>query len=63
VFAEQINATTGIGYLMNNARDFFQTDVIVVCLAVYGLLGLGADLLVRLLERVMLAWRPTFSGA
>jgi sulfonate transport system permease protein len=63
VFAEQINARTGIGYLMNNARDFFQTDVIVVCLAVYGLLGLGADLLVRLLERVLLAWRPTFSGA
>lgn len=63
VFGEQINATAGIGYLMNNAREFFQTDVIVVCLAIYALLGLGVDAIVRLLERVLLAWRPAFSGA
>lgn len=62
VFGETINATSGIGYLMNNAREFFQTDVIVVCLALYALLGLLADLIVRLLERVLLAWRPAFSG-
>ncbi|MCO5089736.1 ABC transporter permease subunit [Bosea sp. (in: a-proteobacteria)] len=63
VFGEQINATAGIGYLMNNAREFFQTDVIVVCLAIYALLGLAVDAVVRLLERVLLAWRPAFSGA
>ncbi len=63
VFGEQINATAGIGYLMNNAREFFQTDVIVVCLAIYALLGLAVDAIVRLLERVLLAWRPSFSGA
>jgi len=63
VFGEQINATAGIGYLMNNAREFFQTDIIVVCLAIYALLGLGVDAIVRLLERVLLAWRPAFSGA
>ncbi|MFC4565163.1 ABC transporter permease [Nocardiopsis mangrovi] len=62
VFGETINATSGIGYLMNNAREFFQTDVIVVCLALYALLGLIADFIVRLLERVLLAWRPAFSG-
>ncbi|WP_442579801.1 ABC transporter permease subunit [Mesorhizobium sp. ASY16-5R] len=62
VFGEQINATAGIGYLMANAREMFQTDVIVVCLAVYALLGLGVDFTVRTLEKVFLAWRPAFSG-
>ncbi len=57
VIAEQINATSGIGFLINDARDFLRTDVIVVGLAVYALLGLGADALVRLLERRALAWR------
>ncbi|RWQ35359.1 MAG: ABC transporter permease subunit [Mesorhizobium sp.] len=62
VFGEQINATAGIGYLMANAREMFQTDVIVVCLVVYALLGLGVDFTVRTLEKVFLAWRPAFSG-
>jgi sulfonate transport system permease protein len=58
VFAEQINATNGIGYLIVHAQQFFQTDVIVVGLAVYALLGLATDTLVRLLERKALAWQP-----
>ena len=62
VFAETINATTGIGYLINEAREFFQTDTIVLCLVLYALLGLMADIIVRLLERWLLAWRPTFTG-
>lgn len=62
VFGEQINATAGVGYLMANAREFFQTDVIVVCLVVYALLGLAVDLVVRSLERIFLAWRPNFTG-
>jgi sulfonate transport system permease protein len=63
VVAEQINATAGIGYLITNARDFLQTDVIVVGLIVYALLGLAADLIVRLLERTLLGWRRGFTGA
>ena len=63
VFAEQINATNGIGYLMNNAEQFFETDVIVVCLLVYAVLGLVTDLLVRLCGRYLLSWRATFDGA
>ena len=59
VVAEQINASAGIGYLINDARDFLRTDVIVVGLMVYALLGLGADALVRALERRALAWRPS----
>jgi sulfonate transport system permease protein len=62
VFGEQVNATAGIGYLMSNAREFFQTEVIVVCLAVYALLGLAVDLTIRLLERILLSWRPAFTG-
>jgi sulfonate transport system permease protein len=60
VAVEQINATAGLGYLINNARDFMRTDVIVVCLLVYSLLGLATDLLVRAIEHYALAWRPTF---
>lgn len=59
VISEQINAQAGLGYLVNNARDFMRTDIIVVCLVVYALLGLGADTLVRTLERKTLAWRPS----
>jgi sulfonate transport system permease protein len=61
VVAEQINASAGLGYLVNNARDFMRTDIIVVCLLVYAALGLGADGLVRLIERRALAWRPTLA--
>lgn len=63
VFAEQISAVNGLGYLMSTAQELLQTDTIVVCLAVYGLLGLLVDALVRVLERVLLAWRPRTLGA
>jgi sulfonate transport system permease protein len=63
IFAEQINAVSGIGRLMNDARDLLQTDVIVVCLCAYALLGLLSDVTVRGLERLLLGWRPVFRGA
>jgi sulfonate transport system permease protein len=63
VVAEQINASRGIGYLINDARDFMRTDVIVVCLIVYAGLGLGADFIVRALERRALGWRPSLLGS
>lgn len=59
VVAEQINASAGLGYLINNARDFMRTDIIVVCLMVYAILGLGADWLVRIIEARALIWRPS----
>jgi sulfonate transport system permease protein len=43
--------------MINHARDFMQTDVIVVGLAVYSILGLATDAVVRHLERRALAWR------
>jgi len=62
VVSEQINATSGIGYLMTQARSFAQTDIIVVGLVVYGLLGLISDRLVRFIEGRVLPWRRTFAA-
>jgi sulfonate transport system permease protein len=59
VVAEQINASAGLGYLINNARDFMRTDIIVVCLMVYAILGLAADWLIRVIEQRALIWRPS----
>ena len=60
VVGEQINAQSGIGHMMMDAREFLRTDIIMVGLLVYALLGLGGDLLVRALERRALSWRPVF---
>ena len=62
VVLEQINATSGIGYLMFQAQNYGQTDVIVVGLVVYGLFGFVSDALLRIIERRALAWRRTLSG-
>ncbi|MBF6157458.1 ABC transporter permease [Nocardia cyriacigeorgica] len=59
VVVEQVNATSGIGYLMTQARTYGQIDVIVVGLVIYGLLGLLGDLAVRTVERKALSWRQT----
>ncbi|MFF2010580.1 ABC transporter permease [Streptomyces sp. NPDC058195] len=56
IAAEEINATAGIGYLMSQAQSYARTDVLAVCILVYGLLGLCADIVVRLLERVLMPW-------
>jgi sulfonate transport system permease protein len=58
VFAEQINANAGIGYLMIRAQTFSQTDVILVGLITYAALGLISDALVRGLEHILLRWQP-----
>lgn len=63
VAAEQVNATSGIGYLMNDARDFMRIDLLVVGLLIYAFLGLIVDILVRWLERRLLGWRPSFVSA
>jgi sulfonate transport system permease protein len=57
IVAEQINADKGIGYLINNARDFLRIDIIIFGLIVYALLGIGTDAVVRVLERRALRYR------
>ncbi len=58
VVAEQINAESGLGALIATARDFLQTDVIVLCLMIYALLGLLSDGVVRAIEARALHYRP-----
>jgi sulfonate transport system permease protein len=62
IVLEQINTTAGIGYLINRARDYGQTDVIVVGLAIYGILGLVSDLAVRFWERKALSYRKVLGS-
>ncbi len=63
VVAEQINADQGIGHMIMDARDFLRTDIIVVGLLVYALLGLATDAIVRVIETRALRWRPSILRA
>lgn len=60
IVAETIAAQSGIGYMAMQARDFLQTDVIVLAIAIYAVLGKLADAVTRWLERRCLAWHPAF---
>lgn len=62
VFAEQVNATSGIGYLIASGREMLQTDEVMVALVIYALIGIFVDVIVRLLEKGTLRWRATYSG-
>ena len=62
VVLELINTQTGIGYLMNRARDWGQTDVIVVGILIYALLGLLSDAAVRRLEARVLSYRRSLGS-
>ncbi|SCK56847.1 sulfonate transport system permease protein [Streptomyces sp. WMMB 714] len=62
VVVEQVNATSGLGYMMELARTYGQTEIIIVGLVVYGLLGLLSDGLVRYTERRVLSWRRTLAN-
>ena len=63
IVAEEINAQSGIGYLIMQAQTTDRTDIMMMGLAIYAILGLLADALVRLLERRLLSWRRGFVGA
>jgi sulfonate transport system permease protein len=62
VIAETVGAPAGIGFMATNAREFLQTDVIVLVIVLYALIGLSTDLIARALERRLLAWHPNYSG-
>jgi sulfonate transport system permease protein len=63
IVAETISAQAGIGYMTMNAREFLQTDVVLVGVLLYALLGKLADLLAKGLERWWLRWNPAYQAA
>ena len=63
VAAEQVNANSGIGFMINQAQTYDRVDEIYLGLVIYAVLGLTADQVVRIFERVLLTWRPAYTGA
>ncbi|HEY3697381.1 ABC transporter permease [Phenylobacterium sp.] len=61
VVVEQLNASSGVGYMINLARTYAQSDIIVVGLVLYAVLGLVTDSALRLLEARALSWRRTLA--
>ena len=60
IVAETISASSGIGYMTMNAREFLQTDVIILGVLVYALLGKAADVATKAIEHRVLAWHPAY---
>jgi sulfonate transport system permease protein len=60
IVAETMSAQAGIGYMTMNAREFLQTDVVLVGILLYALLGKLADVASRALERHWLRWHPEY---
>lgn len=62
IVAETISAQAGIGYLTMNAREFLQTDIVLVGILLYALLGKLADVFAKGLERYWLRWHPGYQS-
>lgn len=60
IVAETISASSGLGYMAMQAREFLLIDVVVLSILIYALLGKLADSMARLLERLSLGWHPAF---
>src|ERR1700736_6541991 len=60
IVAETIAASSGIGYMAMQAREFMLIDVVVLSILIYALLGKLADSASRALERLTLSWHPAF---
>ncbi|RVD61214.1 ABC transporter permease subunit [Mesorhizobium sp. M2D.F.Ca.ET.223.01.1.1] len=62
IVAETISASSGLGYMAMQAREFLLIDVVVLSILIYAMLGKLADSLARLLERLSLGWHPAFQS-
>jgi sulfonate transport system permease protein len=60
IVAETISSSSGIGYMTMNAREFLQTDVVMLGILIYAGLGKLADWCTVRLERRCLRWHPAF---
>ncbi|AUT73977.1 ABC transporter permease subunit [Paraburkholderia hospita] len=62
VIAETLATTKGIGFLAMDAREFLQTNVIVLTIIIYAIIGVVADALVRALEGRFLSWHANYAN-
>lgn len=62
IVAETISADSGIGYMAMNAREFMQTDVVLLSIVLYALFGKMADSLAKWLEKRCLNWNPNYQN-
>ena len=56
VAAELVGASSGLGFLINDARSMLRTDTITVGMLTIGLIGLLIDTAIRVLSRRLLPW-------
>lgn len=62
IFAETVNAQSGIGFLMQEAEAQFNMPEVVMLIVLYAVIGLLGYSLVRFLERRLLVWRRGYTG-
>ena len=60
IVAETVAASSGIGYMSMNAREYMQLDIVVLAIILYAILGKVADSIARLLEKKLLKWSPAY---
>ncbi len=62
VVAEMMGSSSGIGFMINDARYFSITSVVFVGIIVFAAVGKLTDSLVKLLERRLLRWQDSYKG-
>ncbi len=62
VVAELMGSSEGVGYMINDARQFSQTAVVIVGILIFAIVGKLSDSFVRFLEKKLLKWRDSYSG-
>lgn len=61
IVAETIPTEEGIGYLATNAREFMQTDIIILSIVIYAMLGKLADIIAQTGEKRALKWNASYN--
>lgn len=62
VASELIAASSGIGYLIMDARQLSQTDIVLVGMISIGILGKLLDVALKALEARLIPWKTAFRG-